>query len=68
MDILVEFDQAPSLLEFIRMEDDLTEKSGIKIDLQQVLMDFNHRGTENEKPKRLQVIILKSLCVSIVSP
>ena len=30
LDILVEFDQAPSLLEFIRMEDELSEKLGIK--------------------------------------
>jgi predicted nucleotidyltransferase len=33
VDILVEFDRAPSLLEFIRMEDDLSEKLGIKVDL-----------------------------------
>jgi predicted nucleotidyltransferase len=33
LDILVEFDQAPSLLEFIRMEDELSEKLGIKVDL-----------------------------------
>jgi predicted nucleotidyltransferase len=33
VDILVEFDQVPSLLEFIRMEDDLSEKLGIKVDL-----------------------------------
>lgn len=33
LDILVEFNQAPSLLEFIRMEDDLSEKLGIKVDL-----------------------------------
>ena len=29
LDILVEFNQAPSLLEFIRMEDDLSSKLGI---------------------------------------
>ena len=33
MDILVEFIRAPSLLEFIRMEDELSEKLGIKVDL-----------------------------------
>ncbi len=33
LDILVEFDRAPSLLEFIRMEDDLSDKVGIKVDL-----------------------------------
>ncbi len=33
LDILVEFHQAPSLLEFIRMEDDLSNKLGIKVDL-----------------------------------
>ena len=33
LDILVEFHQAPSLLEFIRMEDDLSRKLGIKVDL-----------------------------------
>jgi len=33
LDILVEFDQAPSLLEFIRIEDDLSERLGIKVDL-----------------------------------
>jgi uncharacterized protein len=33
LDILVEFHQAPSLLEFIRMEDDLSSKLGIKVDL-----------------------------------
>jgi predicted nucleotidyltransferase len=33
LDILVEFNQAPSLLEFIHMEDDLSEKLGIKVDL-----------------------------------
>lgn len=33
LDILVEFNQAPSLLEFIRMEDDLSDKLGIKVDL-----------------------------------
>jgi uncharacterized protein len=33
LDILVEFDRAPSLLEFIRMEDDLSDKLGIKVDL-----------------------------------
>jgi len=33
LDILVEFNQAPSLLEFIRMEDDLSKKPGIKVDL-----------------------------------
>lgn len=33
LDILVEFHQAPSLLEFIRMEDDLSNKIGIKVDL-----------------------------------
>ena len=33
LDILVEFDQAPSLLELIRMEDELSEKLGIKVDL-----------------------------------
>jgi predicted nucleotidyltransferase len=33
LDILVEFDQAPSLLEFIRMEDESSEKLGIKVDL-----------------------------------
>ena len=33
VDILVEFHQAPSLLEFIRMEDDLSSKLGIKVDL-----------------------------------
>jgi predicted nucleotidyltransferase len=33
LDILVEFHQAPSLLEFIRMEDELSEKLGIKVDL-----------------------------------
>jgi uncharacterized protein len=27
------FDQAPSLLEFIHMEDELSEKLGIKVDL-----------------------------------
>ncbi|MHC1687854.1 MAG: nucleotidyltransferase family protein [Methanothrix sp.] len=33
LDILVEFDQAPSLLKLIRMEDDLSERLGIKVDL-----------------------------------
>ncbi len=33
LDILVEFNQAPSLLEFIKMEDDLSDKLGIKVDL-----------------------------------
>ncbi len=33
LDILVEFHQAPSLLEFIRMEDDLSKKLGVKVDL-----------------------------------
>lgn len=33
LDILVEFNQAPSLLEFIRMEDDLSDKLGVKVDL-----------------------------------
>ena len=33
LDILVEFHQAPSLLEFVRMEDDLSSKLGIKVDL-----------------------------------
>lgn len=33
LDILVEFTRAPSLLEFIRMEDKLSEKLGIKVDL-----------------------------------
>ena len=33
LDILVEFTRAPSLLEFIRMEDELNEKLGIKADL-----------------------------------
>jgi predicted nucleotidyltransferase len=33
LDILVEFHQAPSLLQFIRMEDELSEKLGIKVDL-----------------------------------
>jgi len=33
VDILVEFYQAPSLLEFIRMEDDLSERLGLKVDL-----------------------------------
>ena len=33
LDILVEFDHAPSLLEFIRMEDELSEKLGIKVEL-----------------------------------
>jgi predicted nucleotidyltransferase len=33
LDILVEFHQAPSLLEFIRLEDDLSSKLGMKVDL-----------------------------------
>jgi len=33
LDVLVEFDRAPSLLEFIRMEDDLSDRVGIKVDL-----------------------------------
>ena len=33
LDILVDFTWAPSLLEFIRMEDELNEKLGIKVDL-----------------------------------
>jgi predicted nucleotidyltransferase len=33
LDILVEFHTAPSLLQFIRMEDELSEKLGIKVDL-----------------------------------
>jgi predicted nucleotidyltransferase len=33
LDLLVEFDQAPSLLKLIRMEDDLSERLGIKVDL-----------------------------------
>jgi predicted nucleotidyltransferase len=33
LDILVEFHKAPSLLEFIALEDDLSEKLGIKVDL-----------------------------------
>lgn len=33
LDLLVEFHQAPSLLQFIRMEDELSEKLGIKVDL-----------------------------------
>jgi len=33
LDILVEFTRAPSLLEFIRLEDELSEKLGIKVDL-----------------------------------
>lgn len=33
LDILVEFNRAPSLLQFIRMEDDLSDRLGIKVDL-----------------------------------
>jgi predicted nucleotidyltransferase len=33
LDLLVEFHQAPSLLQFIRMEDELSEKLGKKVDL-----------------------------------
>ncbi len=33
LDILVEFNHEPSLLQFIRMEDELSEKLGIKVDL-----------------------------------
>ncbi|RQW80435.1 MAG: DNA polymerase III subunit beta [Methanothrix sp.] len=33
LDILVEFYQAPSLLKLIRMEDDLSERLGLKFDL-----------------------------------
>ena len=33
LDLLVEFYQAPSLLEFIAMEDELSDKLGIKVDL-----------------------------------
>jgi hypothetical protein len=30
---LVEFNRAPSMLEFVRMEDDLSKRLGIKVDL-----------------------------------
>lgn len=33
LDLLVEFHRAPSLLQFIRMEDELSEKLGMKVDL-----------------------------------
>ena len=33
LDILVEFFQAPSLLEFVRLESDLSEQLGIEVDL-----------------------------------
>ncbi len=33
LDILVEFDRAPSLLEFVRLESDLSEQLGIEVDL-----------------------------------
>jgi len=33
LDLLVEFYQATSLLEFIAMEDELSDKLGIKVDL-----------------------------------
>lgn len=33
LDVLVEFSQAPSLLEFVGMKDDLTSMMGVKVDL-----------------------------------
>jgi hypothetical protein len=33
LDLLVEFYNAPSLLKFIALEDELSEKTGIKVDL-----------------------------------
>ena len=33
LDILVEFDQPPSLFEFIRLEDHLSDMLGVKVDL-----------------------------------
>ncbi len=33
MDVLVEFSQTPSLLEFVGMKDDLTALLGVKVDL-----------------------------------
>jgi len=33
LDLLVEFSDAPSLLKFIALEDELSEKIGIKVDL-----------------------------------
>jgi len=33
IDILVEFKEAPSLLEFVRMERELSEEIGVKVDL-----------------------------------
>lgn len=33
LDILVEFDEPPSLLEFMRLETSLTESLGVKVDL-----------------------------------
>jgi predicted nucleotidyltransferase len=33
LDILVEFDRAPTLLEFIQLESDLSEQLGVKVDL-----------------------------------
>jgi predicted nucleotidyltransferase len=33
LDILVEFDHAPTLLEFIQLESDLSEQLGIQVDL-----------------------------------
>jgi len=33
LDILVDFNRVPSLLQFIRVEDDLSDRLGIKVDL-----------------------------------
>jgi uncharacterized protein len=33
LDMLVDFEEYPGLLEFIQMEDDLTHRLGIKVDL-----------------------------------
>ena len=33
LDVLVDFDEAPSLFEFIRLENDLSDLLGVKVDL-----------------------------------
>ena len=33
LDILIDFDEYPSLLEFVKLEDELSERLGVKVDL-----------------------------------
>lgn len=44
LDLLVEFSQAPSLLQFIRMEDELSEKLSIKVGLVMKIALKTHIG------------------------